>query len=250
MTKTSSDDLFGNLLPRSAVVNKAAAETEVDQTEEVVVNEEVETVVPAPPAQTELDMLKNRARLMGIVFSNSIGLASLKVKINAKLDGEAKQAAAAEIEPDEDDEEDEVVETQTKVVPKAEPVAPKVKKTPRQVMYEEQMKLVRLRITNLNPAKKDLPGEIFTVANKILGAVKKFVPYGEATENGYHVPVFIYNQLKEREFQNIKTRKDSRGRVIVETGMAREFAIEVLPPLTELELAKLAAAQAAAKGMD
>jgi hypothetical protein len=243
MTKTSSDNLFANVLNQDGT-KEVATETEVISID--VEADETETE-DAPPAVTELDMLKNRARLMGVVFSNNIGLEALKAKINAKLEGEAK----AEIEPEDDDnEEEEVVETKTKGEPKDEPVAPKVKKTPYQVMFEEQMKLVRLRITNLNPAKKDLPGEIFTVANKILGSVKKFVPYGEATENGYHVPVFIYNQLKEREFQNIKTRKDSRGRVIVETGMAREFALEVLPPLTELELAKLAAAQAAAKGMD
>ena len=249
MTKTSSDDLFGNLLPKSAVVSASANE---DATETVVAEDEAEAevAVPAPSAQTELDMLKNRARVMGVKFSNNISLSALKAKIQGKLDGEAEQdTKIVDADENDDDDDDKDEDEDDEIV--AAPVKLKaVKKTPYQTMYEEQMKLVRLRITNLNPAKKDLPGEIFTVANKILGAVKKFVPYGEATENGYHVPYFIYTQLKEREFQNIKTRKDSRGRVIVETGMAREFALEVLPPLTERELAQLAAAQSAAKGMD
>jgi hypothetical protein len=186
---------------------------------------DVDEANEAPVQMTELDMLKSRARLMGVTFSNNIGVDALKAKIEAKLSGEADKPEVT-----------------------AEPAAPK--KSVYQEMYEEQMKLVRLRITNLNPSKKDLPGEIFTVANEVLGAVKKYIPYGEATDNGYHVPFIIYQQLKEREFVNIKTRKDSKGRQIVETGMAREFALEVLPPLTEVELARLAAAQAAAAGMD
>jgi hypothetical protein len=101
----------------------------------------------------------------------------------------------------------------------------------------------------MDPKKKDLSGEIFTVANRVVGAVKKFIPYGAATDNGYHIPNIIFKQLQERQFLNIKTRKDNRGRTIVETSMVREFALEVLPQLTPQELAKLAAAQAAAAGM-
>lgn len=165
---------------------------------------------------------------MGINFSNNIGLSSLRAKVQAKLDGE--------IEP----------ESETILVesPNDKPAL-----SLRQKMYNEEMKLVRLRITNLDPKKKDLPGEIFTVANEILGAVKKYIPYGEATDNGYHVPYIIYRQLREREFLNIKTRKDNRGRTIVETNMSREFALEILPPLTQKELDRLAASQAAAAGM-
>jgi len=190
---------------------------------------------------TEIEMLKNRARLMGIAFSNNIGLDSLKSKITARMEGEKGKEAAGNLRAgksalNDDDGIDE-----------AEEVLPV--KTDRQQMYETEMRLVRLRITNLDPKKKDLPGEIFTVANKMLGAVKKFIPYGEATDNGYHVPYVIYRQLKEREFLNIKTRKDRQGRTIVETGMAREFALEELPPLTQKELLQLAASQAAAAGM-
>jgi len=179
----------------------------------------------------ELEMLKQRAQLMGIRYSNNIGVNFLKAKIQAKLDGEDVTEPAPE---------------RAQAVP--EPVASE--KSARQQMYETEMRLVRLRITNLDPKKKDLPGEIFTVANRVLGAVKKFIPYGEATDNGYHVPYFIYRQLKEREFLNIKTRKDRQGRTIVETSMAREFALEELPQLTQKELTQLAAQQAAAAGMN
>jgi len=215
-----STDLFKNLAPQ---------EPELDQEPE----EEVTS-----PRPDELSMLKQRAKLMGMTFSGNIGLEALKAKVQAKLDGEAEAQEEA-LEQEEHTLPVELARSATQA-----PV-----KTARQLMYEQEMKLVRLRITNLDPKKKDLPGEIFTVANETLGAVKKYIPYGEVTDGGYHVPFIIYRQLLEREFLNIRTRKDNRGRTHVETSMSREFALEVLPPLTEKELAQLAAQQAAAAGM-
>jgi hypothetical protein len=109
------------------------------------------------------------------------------------------------------------------------------------------MKLVRLRITNLDPKKKDLPGEIITVANRYLGTVRKYIPFGEVTDNGYHVPYCIYTELQSRQFLNIRTIKDQRtGTNRIETTLAREFALEILPPLTKEELDRLATSQIAA----
>jgi len=227
MTTNSTDGLFNNLLKP-----KENQDPNIDTSGEAAENSD--------PA-SELNMLKNRARLMGISFSNNIGIESLKARIQARLEGEAKEEEAKE--------EPEIQEEPVNSAPAVQASAAVTRKSKRQKMYAEQMKLVRVRITNLNPSKKDLPGEIFTFANKVLGAVRKFVPYGEVTEKGYHIPYCIYTQLKEREFVNIKTRKDSHGRTIVESSMSREFALEVLPSLTKAELASLAAQQAAADGM-
>ena len=227
----SSENLFADALKNKAEV--ATPETEAAKKEPIAeaspaVPEKEETPVPQV---SELDMLKDRARLMGITFSNNIGIDALKSRIEAKLAGEKETSS----EPEE--KEPPVVKTQKK-------------KSLRAQQYEEQMRLVRLRITNMDPKKKDLPGEIFTFANRILGTVRKYVPYGEASEHGYHVPYCIYEQLKAREFLQIRTVKDSKGREIQETKQVREFALEVLPPLTAKELAQLAAQQAAAQGMD
>lgn len=56
--------------------------------------------------------------------------------------------------------------------------------------------------------------------------------------------------MRDRKFLSIKTRKGSKGQTIVEQQMAREFALEVLPPLTEAELARLSTAQQAAGGIE
>jgi hypothetical protein len=223
----------------------------------------------------ELTLLKQRATQLGVEFSNNIGLNTLREGINAKL-GEA-DASDGDDQGDEDEGEDEavngsesqgaedqpvvqeaapvVVESQFQRNPLAEtaPVAeskPAKKKTLRQQIQAEQLRLVRIRITNMDPKKGDLPGEVITVANEFLGTIRKFVPFGEATDGGYHVPYCIYNVLKKRQFLHIRTRKGPNNTPIVEQNMVREFAIEVLPDLTPAELAKLAATQAASGSLN
>jgi len=123
--------------------------------------------------------------------------------------------------------------------------------TLRQQLYNEQMRLVRVRIQNLDPKKKDLNGEVITVANRYLGTVKKFVPYGENTDDGWHLPYVIYKELAGRRFLQLTTVKDrTTKQVTVKKRWAKEFAIDILDPLTKNELTKLAATQAAAGSIE
>jgi len=182
---------------------------------------------------SELEVLKQRATLMNIKFSNNISVEKLREKIEAaqaKDEPEVKEAA---------------------VNPLGEKQEAGVKKmTLGQKIRAEQTRLIRVRIQNLDPKKKDLPGEIITVANEYMGTVRKFVPFGEVTDNGYHIPYCIYEFLKERKFINITTRKGKNGLPDIRATEAREFSIEVLPPLTETELAQLAQAQIAAGSLN
>lgn len=255
-----SNDLFKNLTetvvpstPVKPAVAKVAKPADVVKTQaapppvapqEAIVDEDDDL-----PTMDELTMLKQRATLMKVAYSNNIGIESLKAKIDAKLkdeedttdiDGNDLPNKISPIEP--------MVNTPTPVIPNEAPV--EKPKSIRQTLQERELKLVRVRITNLDPKKKDLPGEIFTVANEFLGTIKKYVPYGEVTDNGYHLPVCILNQLKERTFVSIKTRRGNRGQQIVEHQNAKEFAIDVLEPLTITELAQLATAQQARGGLD
>lgn len=176
-------------------------------------------------ATTELDMLKDRARLMGISFSNNIKLETLRERINDKLAGDEQAEEVAEVVS--------------------------AKRSLREELLESQMKLVRVRVANLDPKKKDLPGEVFTIANEYIGTVKKFVPYGEATDDGYHLPFCIYTDLESRRFQNIRIIRDRRtGSTRTETTWQKEFALELLPQLTTEELAALAQAQQAAGSIE
>lgn len=190
----------------------------------------------------ELDMLKQRARLMGITFSNNIGVDTLRAKIQEKLAGEAQSQEPATAQGQQQGTPS--IDEETKPKQPVQAVKPAKPKSLRQALYDREMRLVRLRIQNLDPKKANLPGEIFTFANEYLGTVRKFIPYGEATDNGYHVPYCIYKQLRDRKFLHIKVNKVN-GREQIKTSYVREFSLEVLPPLTTEELARLRASQAA-----
>lgn len=190
----------------------------------------------------ELSMLKQRARMMNIPFSNNISVETLKERIQAKMDGEAtKDEPLIQLDKPES------VNPFEQAAVSNTPV-PAKKKSLRQLLIDENMRLVRLRITNLDPKKKDIPGEVFTVANEYLGTVSKFVPFGEHTEGGYHVPYVIYKMMKARKFLNIRTfvNKKNNNQIEVTHQWAQEFALEILEPLTPKELQNLATAQIAA----
>lgn len=177
-----------------------------------------------------LEQLKQKADTLGITYSSRIGLDALRAKVEAAMADPKDEVESVSDVP------------KLKAETKAEAAA-----RFRQDILMEEMRLIRVRITNLNPSKKELTGEIFTVANKFIGIVKKFVPYGEVTDDGYHIPNVIYKQLKEREFLSVKTRTVN-GQIHVEQRWAKEFALEVLDQLDQRALDKLAAAQAASAG--
>lgn len=172
-------------------------------------------------AEEELKLLKERATLLGIKFSNNIGVDTLRAKVNEKL-------------------EEKSIKEESQLT----------KSAIRAKMRKEQLKLVRIRLTLMNPAKKAWRGEIFTIANSVIGTIKKFVPYNpKFYTNGYHVPYCIYSMLKDKKFLNIST-EEVNGKIQVRTDFVPEFSIEVLPNLTEEELLELATEQAAGNRID
>lgn len=204
-------------------------------------------VIPEPQKieVDELKTLKERADLMGITYSNNIGVDALKAKIKEKLEGKANESTADKDsksqEKKKEDKEDQYELPLNMVTDEA---------ILRERIYKDNMYLVRVRISNLNPAKKDIPGEFVTVSNKYLGTVRKYIPFGEATDNGYHVPKVLLEVLKSRKFLSLKTKRDrNTGTAVPSQQWVKEFAIEELPPLTEEELEQLKRQQAAARGM-
>lgn len=184
----------------------------------------------------QLAILKQRATIMGITFSNNIGIEALRAKIDAKLNKEQSVTVA---------EANDAMDS----APKAPALGQNADRalTPNEQLRREQLALVRCRITNLDPKKRDLPGEIVTVANRVLGTVRKFIPFGELTENGYHIPRVLFNELDSRKFNHVRSYKDKRtGQQVVDSKWVKEFSLEILPPLDQEELNRLATAQIAA----
>lgn len=179
----------------------------------------------------ELDLLKQRADQLGIAYHPNIGVDRLREKVEAKLSGVTTTSAP---------EETTVSET-------------KPTKSPAQLRAEaadEAKKLIRIRLSCMDPTKANYHGEIVTVGNDVVGNIKVFVPYREEFyENGYHVPNIIYKFLRDRKYASIKTIKGPKGDT-QQSVQANCYAIEVLPPLTPQELEELKAQQAAAKSID
>lgn len=188
----------------------------------------------APSAADELELLKDRARTLGIPFTNNIRLDTLRQRVQAKLDGSA----------------DDATEDATADEAEAEAAAPKERrKTKAEIEQEtrtrlnaECMKLVRCKVHCLNPMKNDLQGEFFTVANKYIGTVTRLVPFGL----DWHIEQVLFDDLKARQYQHVASREKD-GKISITARLVPEFNIEVLEPLTADELAELALKQAAAE---
>ena len=236
----STSGLFSNLegvAPVTApVVDEAPVAEVVEEPAAVEADDEDDLQID------ELSMLKERAKLMGIKHPANISVDDLRAKVNGTLDGSIEEPKE-EVAP--------VVQSEAPV--KAQNVVPltkaQQKSALRKAIVEENMKLVRVVVTNLDPKEQKLPGQIFTVANEYLGTVRKYVPYGEATQNGWHIPYCIYKLMKEMQFLLITTTVKN-GKEVTEQRFTRKFSLEVLPPLTPKELATLQASQLASGAID
>lgn len=169
----------------------------------------------------ERQILMERADKLGITYSKNIGLETLRERVRAKQDGESEPETKEDVE-------------------EAMSIAAR-KNLTRKEIIQENTRLIRVRISNLNPAKRNWPGEVLVVGNAYMGTIRKYIPYGEATDNGYHIPYALYKNIVNRKFNQITTSRDPRtGANVVRNRMVREFSIEILPPLTQEQLDKLA----------
>lgn len=171
----------------------------------------------------ELTTLKARADTLGVTYHPAIGVDKLREKVAAAIAGTPEPKNT------------EVVE-----VPE---VAAETIEQRRMRKRKEANALVRVNVSCMNPAKKEWDGELITAGNTLVGTFSKFVPFN--TEDGWHIPHIIYEQMRDRQCQIFVTVKDARGNSSRKGKLIKEFAIEVLPTLTADELSELARRQAA-----
>ena len=186
---------------------------------EATVNQEVNE----NSAEEELKSLKQRAKVLGISHSPNIGVEALDAKIKEHM------AALEEHNTTTD-----------------EGVSAKLLKArERKAAQNKAKRLIRVRITNMNPVKKAHEGEIFTVSNNLVGTIRRMVPFGVA----WHVESMLLNVIKERQMQvHVKKRNKANGQEYTETKLVPEFSVEVLPPLSEKEIKDLSRRQQMADG--
>ena len=191
---------------------------------------------------SELDLLKQRADLMGISYHPNIGSDKLKEKIQKKLDGEAKDETSAGYAQEELDS----IDTGASVGDAINQIPARM--TPAQQRAERRnraLRLVRVRVTCMNPIKGNMSGDIFSAGNSEIGMIKKYVPFN--AEQGWHIPQIILTMLQSKRFMTHYTTKIN-GKELKRNKLVPEYSIEILPPLTAKELDDLRQRQLMAAG--
>jgi hypothetical protein len=112
-------------------------------------------------------------------------------------------------------------------------------------LRREAMALVRVRVSCMDPQKKNLKGELLCISNKNFGTVQRFIPFNRE----WHIEKVLYDGLMEKEYMVFDREKTGRAGIEVVTPRnVPAFNIQVLPPLTKGELKDLAQRQAMADG--
>lgn len=179
------------------------------------------------PVIDELAHLKAKAKKMGIPVKGNPSIETLRTAINEKL------ATTGGNEGKEEATEGTLTRSQRYA---------KVKR--------EALALVRVQITCMNPDKRNLKGGIYSVGNKAIGTIKKYIPFNPASHpNGYHIPRALMEELRRRQYLVISSNENDKGHVVNSKTLVNEFNIVELPALSEEELKSLAKMQAAKAGL-
>ena len=200
------------------------------QDEENMVEEDFDE---SPEEYDELSVLQQRCDILGIKYHPRAGVDKLRAKIEAHQAKNTEGLGEADIQ-----------KLQATNPKKPFLTHEEYMKETRQATKRNVNRLVRCRVSCMNPNKKEWEGEIFSVGSSRLGTFKKFVPFGHIT----HVPNIIYEHIKERQYTQFYNAKGPRGERIRKGRLTNEFAVETLDPLTPAELKELGQRQLMARG--
>jgi len=173
---------------------------------------------------SELDALKDRADTMGLKYRKDITVDNLRSKV-------------ADVLADKEPANDGTNLTKSDVEGLTE-------NEQRVVLKQEAAALTRVRVTCMDPNKREYDGDFFCAGNRVIGTYKVYVPF----DVEWHVPSVILKMIRRKQCQVFVSKRDERGRQIREGKSIKAFAVEVLPALTEQEMKELAQRQAMSKG--
>lgn len=172
--------------------------------------------------ELELESLRSRAKLAGIKHHPNMGLEKLRELVNKDL-GKAEEVAP--------------VQANTTRLTAAQMLTIRNER-----VRKDATKLIRVRVTNMNPNKSKHKGEVFTASNSAIGTCRKFVPFH--TGEPWFIPQIILNMMAERTYTQWYDTKDDKGRETKKSRQAKEFAIVPVEDITPKELKDLADQQA------
>jgi hypothetical protein len=123
---------------------------------------------------TELDILKARAKKMGIKYHANIGAEKLREKVASVMNNAPVQEPVSVKTPE--------------PIPLRESRGRRASRKRR-----EARQLVRVNITCMNPNKREYEGENFTFSNSLVGTIARYVPY--TATDGWHIERGILNMV-------------------------------------------------------
>lgn len=225
-------------------------------------------VIEAVKTADSIEPLRKLAKDMNVPFSGNTGLETLRGKLMSQLDKFLMSSPASTNQFDEPDltgfqdgseAEEEYIQV-NKSVRRQKPKIDLLTVDPstiqdtslrREAIRAQALRLVRVRLRNLDPNDSSVTGAIISVQNKYTGKVSKLIPFGDETENGYHIPWMLYEHLKNWKFPLRKEVKSGRfGVKAYKTVMTNKFSVEILPPLTMQEIRELGVLQRASQSID
>lgn len=209
--------------------------------------------------ERDIESLRVEATALGIKFSGNTGAKTLQGKINREMTRPTNEGALDDILGANEPLPEIIKPAPAKKGPPSlaelqtmnvKDIDPKNQVLIRQIVRAKALVLRRITIVNLDPQDAELSGAVITVMNKYTGRVSKFIPFGEGSANGYHVPQIILNHLLSQKFVLRKANKSSQfGVKTYQTTMVPKFSITILPDLSTDELKSLADRQAASQSI-
>ena len=199
-------------------------------------SEETEEKVVQPDEATAI---KSRLDTMGIKYHHRAGIEKLRTTLKEALEPPKEKK--------------DIPQVQAKLTKAS--VAPNVlefaKGSTGSIMSEEEYskielsQLKRVQVSCKNPNKREWPGEFIDAGNKIV-VQRKYVKF----DTPYHIPLLVYNYLKEKQFQMFKVRLDAKGNEIKEGYLVNEYSVVDLPALTNAERKKIGMTQIMRNGQE
>lgn len=224
--------------------------------------------------EVTIEDLQAEATELGIKFHPAIGKDNLAEKIavskKAYLEAEeeeknyqieqdnekelaAEKAEKIQLQKEADDKNALLVEEAKKIIAadnlrkeEAEEKTSDKKINPRVKARQDALKLVRCIVSCHNPLKSSLQGELKSAANSFSGSVQIMVVY----DTEWHIPAIIVNSMKESQIKRYTRKKDKNDNEITQYRLVPEYSIQILPQLTDAELAALRKEQERKAGIE
>lgn len=172
-----------------------------------------------------MEALKEQAKKLGVKFSGNIGKEALQARVTEAI----------------------IKASEAPVTPKATPLTQEESEGQLKARKKaEALKLVRVRITCMDPKQKLKRGVTYQVSNNLVGTVGKHIEFNVP----YHVPRILLNLLEEKHFQAFVAGESKFGVTKKIPKQVKTFAIEYLDPLTPQEFEDLKLKQAMAANIE